>query len=92
MGIIIAIGTSLASLIISSYRDLQRLDTQWEQYRLTAEQLRKELTMFTMNASEYGAIENEKEKRNLFIQKVESLLSKEHSLWWVGEKRKSNYG
>lgn len=87
--ILVALCTSMAAFVISAFRDLQHYETQWEQYRLVGEQLRKELTMFTMTAGEYGSIDNEKERRDLFIQRVERLVSTENSLWWVGEKRES---
>ncbi|MEN6578915.1 MAG: DUF4231 domain-containing protein [Phycisphaerales bacterium] len=91
IGVLIALCTSMAAFFISSFRDLQHYDSQWEQYRLAAEQLRKELTMFTMQAGEYGAIGEGKERRDLFIQRVESLVSRENSLWWVGEKKEPSH-
>src|SRR4030066_1862947 len=84
-GVLIAICTSMAAFFISSLRDLQHYDSKGEQYRLVGEQLRKEFTMFTMTAGEYGAMDDEKERRDLFIRRVESLVSREDSLWGAGE-------
>jgi uncharacterized protein DUF4231 len=89
--ILLATVTSVSVMFISTLQRFSRYDSKWQQYRLTAEQLRKELTMFTMKAGEYSKIEDSKQQQEMFIARIENLVSSETSLWWVGERREEDH-
>ncbi len=64
---------AIASAIIS----LNQYQENWTEYRTTCESLRHEKFLFLTRAEPY----HEKEPFPLFVRRVESLISKEHSAW-----------
>ena len=55
-----------------------KFDEHWHNYRMTCETLKKEKVLFDYRISPYDKAE---EPKGLFIERVESLISKEHTRW-----------
>lgn len=69
LGVIIAICAALIGL--GNYQE------NWVEYRTTCESLRHEKYLFSTKATPY----DDAEPFNLFVQRVEGLVSKENSTW-----------
>lgn len=69
LGALIAVLTSIVSL--------NQFQENWTEYRTTCESLKHEKFLFLTNAEPY----HEEESFRLFVQRVESLISKENSAW-----------
>lgn len=69
LGALIAVITSIVSL--------NQFQENWTEYRTTCESLKHEKFLFLTNAEPY----HEEEPFRLFVQRVESLISKENSVW-----------
>lgn len=69
------LGASIA--VISSAISLNQFQENWTEYRTTCESLKHEKFLFLTKAEPYS----EKEPFRLFVQRVESLISKENSAW-----------
>lgn len=63
--------------VISSLISLNQFQENWTEYRTTCESLKHEKFLFLTKAEPY----HEKEPYPLFVQRVESLISKENSAW-----------
>lgn len=63
--------------VISSLVSLNQFQENWTEYRTTCESLKHEKFLFLTKAEPY----HEDEKFRLFVQRVESLISKENSAW-----------
>ena len=63
-----------------------RFQENWINYRTVAEALEKEKHYYNAEAIEYATAEN---KKQLFVERVEALISKENSLWMVVHTKKS---
>lgn len=70
LSIILAIGT--AGLKTFKFQE------NWLNYRTIAESLKKELSFFEASIGDYQQAEN---KESLFVERVESLISRENTLW-----------
>ena len=55
-----------------------KFQENWIAYRTIAETLKKEKHYFDADLNEYRAVNN---KRQLFVERVESLISRENTLW-----------
>mgnify|MGYP006301466183 CR=1 FL=1 len=77
---------SILALVITSLLQISNYDSQWQQYRLIAEQIKKERISFHMEVGEYSALEKE-EQIKAYIERVESIIQSERSRWYVGETR-----
>lgn len=85
------LGSSIA--IISAVISLNQFQENWTEYRTTCESLKHEKFLYLTKAEPY----HEKEPFRLFVQRVESLISKENSAWSQYtqasiEKTKTNTG
>ncbi len=69
LGALIAVG--------SSFIGLNQFQEKWTEYRTTCESLKHEKYLFITKAEPY----HEEEPFRLFVQRVESLISKENSAW-----------
>ncbi|MEW8323545.1 MAG: DUF4231 domain-containing protein [Candidatus Thiodiazotropha taylori] len=69
LGALIAVITSIVSL--------NQFQENWTEYRTTCESLKHEKFLFLTNAEPY----HEEEPFRLFVQRAESLISKENSAW-----------
>jgi len=63
--------------IIASVVSLNQFQENWTEYRTTCESLKHEKFLFLTKAEPY----HEEEPFRLFVQRVESLISKENSAW-----------
>lgn len=63
--------------VISSAVSLNQFQENWTEYRTTCESLKHEKFLFLTKAEPY----HEEEPFRLFVQRVESLISKENSAW-----------
>lgn len=63
--------------VISSIVSLNQFQENWTEYRTTCESLKHEKFLFLTKAEPY----HEEEPFRLFVQRVESLISKENSAW-----------
>jgi hypothetical protein len=69
------LGASIA--VISAAISLNQLQENWTEYRTTCESLKHEKFLYLTKAEPY----HEEEPFRLFVQRVESLISKENSAW-----------
>lgn len=69
LGVVIAVSAALIGL--GNYQE------NWVEYRTTCESLRHEKYLFMTKATPY----DDAEPFNLFVQRVEGLVSKENSTW-----------
>ena len=60
-----------------------RFQENWINYRTTCETLRKEIYLYQADVGEYGT---EDDKERLFVERVESLISRENTLWLTSHK------
>lgn len=72
VGVLGAVVAILASLL-----SLNQFQEYWIEYRTTCESLKHEKYLFLTNAEPY----NEEDPFGLFVQRIESLISKENSAW-----------
>ena len=72
VGVLGAIVAVLASLL-----SLNQFQENWIEYRTTCESLKHEKYLFLTKAEPY----NEDDPFDLFVQRIESLISKENSAW-----------
>lgn len=85
--IISIIAASVAG--VQSLSSLVKFQENWLNYRTTAETVRKEIHFLHAGVDEYGTVED---KRALFVKRVESLISRENTMWLIaagqGDERK----
>ena len=66
-----------AVAILASFLSLNQFQENWIEYRTTCESLKHEKYLFLTNAEPY----HEEDHFGLFVQRIESLISKENSAW-----------
>ena len=71
VGVVIAVVTAML--------DLYRYQEHWIEYRTTCESLKKEKFLFLADSGPYGS--ESVTVFQLFVQRVEALISTEHSNW-----------
>lgn len=69
------LGASIA--VISAAISLNQFQENWTEYRTTCESLKHEKFLYLTKAKPY----HEEDPFRLFVQRVESLISKENSAW-----------
>ena len=80
----IPIVTSVLVAIIAGVLKVCSFHENWINFRTTCETLKKEIHFFKAGVGEY---ENSRDKEALFVERVESLISRENTLWFVSQKR-----
>lgn len=65
-------------VILSSVRNLHKWHDTWIEYRSTAEMLKRERFLFVTRSSIY---KNEKDAFNIFVERIEDILSNEKINW-----------
>ena len=70
-----ALGALVA--ILASLLSLNQFQENWIEYRTTCESLKHEKYLLLTNSEPY----NEEDPFGLFVQRIESLISKENSAW-----------
>jgi hypothetical protein len=64
-------------VVISSFVSINQFQEKWIEYRTTCESLKHEKFLFLTKAEPY----QNNDAFNLFVQRIESLISKENSAW-----------
>lgn len=72
VGVAVLVAISTAALKIFKYQE------NWINYRTTCETLRKEIHFYNAGIQGYDNVED---KEALFVERVESLISRENTLW-----------
>jgi len=65
-----------------------KFEEKWHNYRNTCEILRKELYYYQFKINDY---KNSTSPEELFVQKVEAIISTEHTKWQAIEKTEKKY-
>ena len=79
-------GLGVLITILEGLLNLNQYQQNWAAYRSTAEALKHEKFVFVAQASEYAAAEN---PRRLLAERIESLVSQEHTKWAVEQQKAS---
>ena len=64
-----------------------KFEENWISYRTIAELLKKEKYHYDAEAIEYATVED---KKRLFVERVEALISSENTLWMAIQKKKDD--
>jgi len=68
----------LAVAILASVLKIFKYQENWINYRTTCETLKKELYFYDAGLNDYSS---SKDKEAHFVERVESLISRENTLW-----------
>lgn len=74
----ITAGVASILAVITNIQKVFKFQENWISYRTTCETLRHEKHFFDASCNEYEEVED---KEKLFIERVESLISRESTLW-----------
>jgi len=74
---LVAIGTSILKTF--------KYQENWINYRTTCETLRKEIHFYRVGLGDYGDSED---REALFVERVESLISRENTIWLTTQRPK----
>ena len=77
VGVLVAVGTSL--LKVFKYQE------NWIHYRTTCETLKKEIYFYRAGVGDY---KDSKDREALFVERVESLISRENTMWLMTHQPK----
>ena len=86
------IASLVGSAAVAALAGLQkafRFHENWVEYRTTAEQLKKERYYYEFRCGEYSTTES---VDRLFVERVEALISRQHTLWTVGTLHRQEHG
>jgi hypothetical protein len=75
---LISVISAIAVAIIASAMRTFKYYDNWISYRTTCETLKKEIYLYEAGIDEYAGSED---KESLFVKRVESLISRENTLW-----------
>ena len=75
---VLSICSAVLVAIIGSGLKVFKFQENWIDYRTTCETLKKEIYLYRASASEYS---DTPDKEALFVERVESLISRENTLW-----------
>jgi hypothetical protein len=81
----IPITTSVFVAIFAAALKTFKFQENWINYRTTCESLKKEKHYYDANLGEYAKL---KTKKRTFVERVENLISREHSLWITTSKER----
>ena len=70
-------------VVFEGLQQLFQFQQNWVSYRSTAEQLKHEKFLFTARAGPYAAVAR---PEGLLAERVEGLVSQEHSAWTSSQK------
>lgn len=80
----LAVLVSAIVAITASTLKVFKFQENWINYRTTCETLRKEFHYFQARIYDY---ENVDDPEAVFVDRVETLISREHTLWLISHKR-----
>jgi len=75
---VVATITGSIVAILASLIKFMKLEEHWRNYRTTCETLKKEQYLFNASLADY---KNNKNNYSVFVNRVESLISRENTLW-----------
>ncbi|UCG42760.1 MAG: DUF4231 domain-containing protein [candidate division WOR-3 bacterium] len=78
--ILVAIGTALLKTF--------KYQETWLNYRTTAETLKKEKVQYDTETGDYVGLEKPEDRRALFVERVEAVISRENTLWLSTQRKK----
>ena len=77
LGVLLAVFTAMTSLY--------KYQENWINYRTTCETLRKEIHFYRAGSGDYRDSED---REALFVERVESLISRENTMWLTTQQPK----
>lgn len=80
----ITVVLSIALAIVTTALKTFKFQENWVNYRTTAETLKKEKHYYDASIAQYAATED---KEQLFVERVEALISRENTLWLTIHKQ-----
>jgi len=80
----VAVGTGVLVAISTAALKTFKYQENWINYRTTCETLKKEINFYKAGIQGY---ENVKDKEALFVERVESLISRENTLWLITREK-----
>ena len=80
------IASIIVAVLVSSLSTF-KFQENWINYRTTCETLKKEIYFYNSGAGDYA---NTNDKECLFCERVESLTSRENTLWLITHKEKDS--
>lgn len=83
----ITIVLSIVLAIVTAALKTFKFEENWISYRTVVETLKKEKYYYDAGATEYATTED---KKRLFVERVESLISSENTLWMAIQKKKED--
>ena len=78
--------TSAVVAIVTAGLKTFKYQENWINYRTTCETLRKEYHYYNAVIGEYQELERGEKRRGLFVSRVESLISRENTMWLTGQR------
>src|SRR5208337_4555789 len=84
---LIAVVLSAALAIFIGILNFGKFEEKWHNYRSTCEALKKEFYFYDAKIGDYKDAKNPEE---LFVEKVESIISSEHAKWLTISVTKKN--
>ena len=82
--VIIAALVSIGTTLLKTFK----YQENWINYRTTCETLKKEIYYFEADIQGYEHLDKTEDKRSLFVQRVENLLSRENTMWLTTQRPK----
>ncbi len=83
LAIVVAIGVAISTSSLKAFK----YQENWLNFRTTCETLRKEIYFYEANLRGYDTTED---KEALFVDRVESLISRENTLWITTQEKEEN--
>ena len=81
--IILSIVLAIATAALKAFK----FEENWISYRTVAETLKKEKYYYDAGSTEYATTED---KKRLFVERVEALISSENTLWMAIQRKKED--
>ena len=81
--IILSIVLAIATASLKAFK----FEENWISYRTVAETLKKEKYYYDAGSTEYATTED---KKRLFVERVEALISSENTLWMAIQRKKED--
>jgi hypothetical protein len=75
-------GVAAIVVVLEGIQQLNQWQTNWVQYRSTAEQLKHEKYLYLAQAGPYAS----EDRRRVLAERLEGLISQEHAKWTQGRE------
>ena len=77
--------TAVIVTVLASAQKTFKFQENWINYRTTCETLKKEIHLYRASVGEYLEA---KDKEALFVERIENLISREHTYWFTTASKK----